>query len=335
MSQLYPLLFEPVLKHYRWGGRNLERLFGRDLPGGVTAESWEIAGHRDGMTLVVNGPLAGTSLSELHARYGLELIGHNSSWAQRRDRFPLLVKLLDANRPLSVQVHPTDEYAAIQENDELGKSEMWIVLHAEPEAELILGVTKGTTAANFENAIGENDLDRRLHRLHVSAGDFVCVPSGSLHAILGGIVLAEIQQNSNVTYRVYDWGRVDKNRPLHIELAMNVINFSQVEPQLPTPVTLISQAGVKRELLCRNKYFTVERLDIAQGHSIDGTLNGATFEIWGLLDGSIRISSGGSIIDMPALGFVLLPAALGRYRIEADYPSQLIRTFVEDVVEDD
>ncbi len=282
MSELYPLLFEPVLKHYRWGGRNLERLFGRVLPGGVTAESWEIAGHRDGMTLVANGPLAGTSLSELHARYGLELIGRNSSWAQRRDKFPLLVKLLDANRPLSVQVHPTDAYAAIHENDELGKSEMWIVLHAEPDAELILGVTQGTTEANFERAISGNDLDRRLHRLHVSAGDFVCVPSGSLHAILGGIVLAEIQQNSNVTYRVYDWGRVDQNRPLHIDKAMNVINFFQVEPQLPKPVTLISQAGVKQELLCRNKYFTVERFDIAQGHAVDGALNGATFEIWGL-----------------------------------------------------
>jgi mannose-6-phosphate isomerase len=245
-----------------------------------------------------------------------------------------LVKLLDANRPLSVQVHPTDAYAAIHENDELGKSEMWIVLHAEPDAELILGVTQGTTEANFERAISENDLDRRLHRLHVSAGDFVCVPSGSLHAILGGIVLAEIQQNSNVTYRVYDWGRVDQNRPLHIDQAMNVINFFQVEPQLPKPVTLISQAGVKQELLCRNKYFTVERFDIAQGHAVDGALNGATFEIWGLLTGSVRISSGRSIIDMPSLGFVLLPAAQGNYRIKANYPSQLIRTYVEDVGED-
>ena len=140
-NELYPLLFEPVLKDYIWGGRNLEKL-GRQLPQeGVIAESWEIAGHEDGTTRVVNGRFQGKLLTELHEELGLDLIGSRSAWAQERGKFPLLIKLLDANRPLSVQVHPQDDYALAHEGNELGKTEMWVVLHAEPDAEVILGVS--------------------------------------------------------------------------------------------------------------------------------------------------------------------------------------------------
>ena len=132
-SDLYPLLFTPVLKDYVWGGRNLEEVLGRELPPGKTAESWEIAAHPDGQTLVANGRFAGTSLPDLHARLGLDLIGSRSQWAQERDKFPLLIKLLDANANLSVQVHPDDEYALAHEGNELGKTEMWVVLRAEQE----------------------------------------------------------------------------------------------------------------------------------------------------------------------------------------------------------
>ena len=150
MTDLYPLLFEPVLKDYLWGGRNLAR-FGRALPGeGVVAESWEIAAHPDGETLVVNGALASRRLSEVQAELGLALVGSANAWAQERGKFPLLVKLIDAAQPLSVQAHPDDAYARAHEGNELGKTEMWVVLAARPGAELILGVKPGITRPAFE-----------------------------------------------------------------------------------------------------------------------------------------------------------------------------------------
>jgi mannose-6-phosphate isomerase len=192
---LYPMIFTPVLKDYIWGGRNLETKLGRALPaGGVIAESWEIAGHEDGVSAVQNGRYAGWPLTAVQAELGLELIGTNNAWAQQRGKFPLLVKLLDAHTPLSVQVHPDDAYALAHEGNELGKTEMWVVLHAEPGAELIVGVKAGTTPAAFRRAIEEQQLEPYLHRLPVQAGDHVCVPAGTLHAIMGGLLIAEIAE---------------------------------------------------------------------------------------------------------------------------------------------
>jgi len=155
MTKLYPLTFKPVLKDYLWGGRNLEKL-GRTLPpAGVIAESWEIAGHEDGTSVVDNGPYAGKLLTAVHAELGLDLIGRNNAWAQARGKFPLLVKILDASQPLSVQVHPNDEYALAHAGNELGKTEMWVVLAAGPNAEFILGFTAGTTPEAFRQGVAE------------------------------------------------------------------------------------------------------------------------------------------------------------------------------------
>jgi mannose-6-phosphate isomerase class I len=157
---LYPLTFTPVLKDYIWGGRNLETKLGRELPPGkVIAESWEIAAHPHGDVTVANGALAGQSLAALYERYGEALVGRRAAWASRRGRFPLLVKLLDAHRKLSVQVHPDDDFAREHEGNELGKSEMWVVLHAEPGAALILGVQPGATRAQFREAIAAGELE--------------------------------------------------------------------------------------------------------------------------------------------------------------------------------
>ncbi|HFC11999.1 MAG TPA: mannose-6-phosphate isomerase, partial [Anaerolineae bacterium] len=231
---IYPLTFSPVLKDYIWGGRNLETLFGRSLPPDIDiAESWEIAAHKDGQSVVLDGALAGLTLGEVHERLGLDLIGRRNAWAQERGKFPLLIKLLDANRPLSVQVHPNDAYALAHEGNELGKTEMWVILSASADAAVIYGVTAGTTPENFAQAIADGKLEPHLHYLPVAAGDFIDVPAGTLHAIMGGIVLAEIQQNSNTTYRVYDWNRLGKDgqpRPLHIAQALETINFELVEP---------------------------------------------------------------------------------------------------------
>ncbi len=328
-SIFYPLLFRPVLKDYLWGGRNLATKLGRALPAeGVVAESWEIAAHEDGVSVVENGPLAGRTLTQVHAELGIDLIGTNNAWAQARGKFPLLVKLLDAHSPLSVQVHPDDAYARAHEGNELGKTEMWVVLHAEPGAELIVGVKAGTTPVAFRQAIEQNRLAPFLHRVPVQAGDHVCVPAGTLHAIMGGLLIAEIQQNSNTTYRVYDWGRVGADgqaRPLHVDKALQVIDFQQVEPQIVPPTLLAEGPGLRRELLCRNRYFTTERVTLAAGAEFRGACTGESLEIWGVLEGEATVNE----LALDAVRFCLLPAALGNYVVTAKATAALLRTYVE------
>lgn len=330
---LYPLQFHPALKAYLWGGRNLASKLGRTLPPGEKiAESWDIAAHPDGESIVANGVYAGLSLTALHEQLGLALIGSHNAWAQARHKFPLLVKLLDAQERLSVQVHPDDAYAAQHAGAELGKTEMWVILDAAPEAAVILGVQPGVTRATFEAALAAGRLESQLHVLPVQAGDFVCVPAGSLHAILGGLLIAEIQQNSNTTYRVYDWNRRGadgRSRPLHLESALEVINFTQVAPPLPRPQSRPAPAGQRREVLCRNRYFTVERLELPAGAQWDGVCDGRSLEIWGVLSGRASLVSQGGRVNAPAVTFTLLPAALGPFQVQAESNTQLLRTYVE------
>ena len=331
---LYPLLFKPVLKDYIWGGRNLETRLDRDLPPGTEiAESWEIAAHTNGDVVVQNGPLAGNTLSSLHEKYGLRLIGRYAEWAQTRSKFPLLVKLLDANRKLSVQVHPDDDYALKHEGNELGKSEMWVVLHAESDAAIVLGLQPGTTREKIENAIHSGSLEHFLHKLPVNTGDFICLPAGTLHAILGGLIIAEIQQNSDTTYRVYDWERVGhdgKPRPLHVDKALDVINFDQVAPDLPSAQLLHEENGVARWQLCHTPYFIVERVHLDAGVTFHDTCDGRTLHIWGAIDGAASVGGGGQQIDLPAVTFTLLPAALGEYTITAHEDCTLLFTHLPD-----
>ncbi len=326
-SAIYPLLFEPVLKSYIWGGRTLAERLGRALPVGNVAESWEIAAHEDGASIVSNGRFAGQSLTAVHTTLGLDLIGTNSAWAQARGKFPLLVKLLDAHDKLSVQVHPNDEYALAHEGNELGKTEMWVVLHADPGAQVILGVRAGTTAADFRQAIAAGTLERHLHTVPIAPGDFVCVPSGTLHAILGGALIAEVQQNSNTTYRVYDWNRTQdgRGRTLHVDKALDVINFAQVEPGLVPPQLVSERDGIRRWLLCRNRYFTTERIELSPGAVYQGACDGRTLEIWGVIDGRAGVAG----LPLAAVQFTLLPAALGTFDVTTREGAVCLRCYVE------
>lgn len=331
---LYPLLFEPVLKDYIWGGRNLQLRLGRQLPTGKDiAESWEIAAHENGDVRVINGPLAGTTLTDLNRRLGAALVGTRGDWALERQKFPLLIKLLDANRNLSVQVHPDDDYARAHEGNELGKTEMWVILHAKEDAAIILGVREHTTPETFREALEAGNLEDHLHEIPVSAGDFVCVPSGSLHAILGGVLIVEIQQNSDVTYRVYDWNRLGqdgKSRPLHVDQAMEVINFKQEQPALPAPRALTSgHDGVERWELCRNPYFVVERVEMTAGARYMGRCDGDTLHIWGVTEDHIRLEGGPESVELDAVRFTLLPASMGPYSVTAiDKPAQLLHAYL-------
>ena len=327
---IYPLTFEPVFRDYIWGGRNLETRFGRTLPPGIVAESWEISGHPSSSTVVDAGALAGLSLPEVQARLGERLVGVRSSWATDRDKFPLLVKLLDANRRLSVQVHPPDDYALAHENGELGKTEMWYVLHAEPGAELIYGLARQTTREAFRAALDGGQLTELLHSLPIQVGDAIYVPTGTVHALLEGAVVAEIQQNSDTTYRVYDWGRLGndgKPRPLHIEKALDVIDFDMVAPQAVDPVVVADDQGVQRREISRCAYFCVEEVQLDAGAAYEGQCDGSTFEIWGCVQGEADLSWEGDPVSLPAIRFVLLPAALGAFRIEAGGGATLLRAY--------
>jgi len=326
MPDLYPMFFKPVLKSMIWGGRSLEDL-GRPLPDGEkVAESWEIAAHQDGMTIVENGIYAGMTLQAVLGLLGDDLVGTNNEWALARGKFPLLVKLLDANRRLSVQVHPDDVYAREHEGNELGKTEMWVVLKARPEAAIILGLAEKTTPVTLRLAIDAGGLELYMNKLPIKAGDHVCVPAGMLHAILEGAVIAEIQQNSNTTYRVFDWNRVgaDGNpRSLHIDKALDVIDFNQVGLTLPVPHRIEENEHWVREQLCQNKYFTTERFLMNAGAKFTGNCNGSTLEIWGVVTGKAVIS--GETVE--AIRFGLIPAGMGEFSIDVSVDATLLRIY--------
>jgi mannose-6-phosphate isomerase len=327
---IYPLTFEPALRDYIWGGRNLETLYGRELPPGIVAESWEISGHPTALTRVDAGPLAGLTLPQVQERLGTALVGARSQWATQRGKFPLLVKLLDANRSLSVQVHPADDYALAHEEGELGKTEMWYVLHAKPGAKLIYGLARETTRDEFRAALHEGTLGDLLHYLPVRPGDTIFVPTGTLHALLEGIVVTEIQQNSDTTYRVYDWGRVGADgrpRPLHIDKALDVIDFGQVRPQASTPTVVAEGPGFRQAELARCRYFAVQEIVLDAGAAYRGRCDGTTFEIWGCVAGQADVGWAGEPLPLAAVRYVLLPAALGDFTIQARGPATLLRAF--------
>jgi len=328
---IYPLTFTPVFKDYIWGGRNLETVLGRTIPAGVVAESWDISGHPSSPTTVNNGPLEGKTLPEVMQLLGLNLVGRRSESMLQRGKFPLLVKLLDANQPLSVQVHPDDAYAQAHEQGELGKTEMWYILQAEPNAKLIYGLARETTPEKFAAALQAGQLESCLHYLPIQAGQAVFIPAGSLHAIMGGIVLVEIQQNSDTTYRVYDWNRLGADgqpRPLQVDKAMQVINFKQIEPE-PYPIELIKESdGIRHELITHCVEFQVERFTFKAGAIFRGHCKGNTFEIWGVMSGAGQINWGGEPLDLAAVHFALLPATLGDFEIKIHTPGEWLRVYV-------
>lgn len=326
-----PLTFTPQLRDYIWGGRNLERLYGRALPPGITAESWEISGHPNAATVVDEGPLAGRSLPDILAACGSDLVGKRAEWALQRNKFPLLIKLLDANQNLSVQVHPNDAYGLAHEDGELGKTEMWYVLHAEPDAQIVFGLKPNVTRDSFVQAIHNHQLETQLHYLPIKAGDAIFVEAGSVHALLAGAVIAEIQQNSDTTYRVYDWGRIGhdgKPRELHIEKAVEVINFAQIEPGPYRSQRVHTEPGLERAEISRCPYFVVEKVMIAAGSTYTGFTNGDTLEIWGTIAGQSQLHYAGGAIDLPAIRFSLIPAILGEFTIQAKNNCTMLRVYL-------
>jgi len=297
---LYPYRFHPILAERVWGGDSLAR-YGKPIPPGKRiGESWEISDRDDAQSVVANGPLAGQTLHQLIQRFGVQLLGSNCVNATR---FPLLIKLLDARERLSLQVHPPAAVAASLGGEP--KTEMWYILEAIPDAHLIAGLKRGVTRQQFEAAIRQEPppLAGLIHRFPVRAGDVLFLPSGRLHALDAGVVIAEIQQNSNTTYRVYDWGRV--GRTLHIEQSLASIDFTDFEPPLtPLPVNCA--------------HFHVEKLELPDNTT--GHCDGTSFHVLGCMAGSVGIGE-----ERLNVGeFALLPAALGKYTLKPLTPNSAL-----------
>jgi mannose-6-phosphate isomerase len=231
-----PLRFEPVLKRYLWGGRRLGELFAKPLgPESDYAESWELVDRDPEQSRVVAGPVAGKTLRELLRDYPQQILGRHAP----QPRFPLLVKLLDAAQLLSVQVHPNDVQAGRMTPPDLGKTEVWHVLAAQPGSKLYAGLKAGVDRARLEKALHAGTVAECLHEIEPRVGDTIFIPPGTVHALGAGVVIAEFQQSSDVTLRLFDWNRVGadgKARPLHIDAALPIINYSfgpiQVRPPL-------------------------------------------------------------------------------------------------------
>jgi mannose-6-phosphate isomerase len=260
---LYPLKFKPVYKNYIWGGRALEK-FKDELPEGIIAECWEVSCHPGGPNIVANGNYAGRTLPDLFKQFGRAIAG-NALSQRDAERFPLLVKLIDAKDKLSVQVHPDDLYAGVHENGEYGKSEGWYIIEASPGAELIYGLVPGTSRDSFRKALRSGTAGKYLQKVSVKAGDAINIPSGIIHAIGGGILLAEVQQNSNATYRVYDYDRIGadgKKRQLHIKKALDVIDFEADNHRVPSHGLKINIPGGVRTISLANRYFALELYEI-------------------------------------------------------------------------
>jgi mannose-6-phosphate isomerase len=311
---LYPLTFKPILKERVWGGRNLERLYHKPLPPGAPiGESWEISDRPGDASVIANGPLAGRDLRWLMENHAGELLGERQRAAKR---FPLLIKILDAHEKLSLQVHPPAAKAA-----ELGgepKTEMWYVAEAVPGAELFVGLKRGVTRAGFEAKIGDGTVADCFQRLTVEKGDVMFLPSGRVHALGAGLVIFEIQQNSDTTYRVFDWNRTGldgKPRELHIPQSLASIDFEDFEPRL-IKSKYSRNAVLKVRYLVDDPLFRADACMVKRGERFH--LRSDALQILGVLNGRLSVGEGDTALLLTAGQFALVPASVGRVSLTAE-----------------
>ena len=315
---MQPMKMQPVLVDRVWGGRRLAELLGKPLPEGVKiGESWELSDHPHNRSRVAEGPLAGRTLREVLERDGQAVLGRHGLARAWSTRFGLLVKFIDATDRLSVQVHPGDAHAARYSKEEGGKTECWVVVHAEPGAWVADGLRPGTTRDRLAAALRKGAIEELLTVRPVKTGDFIWVPAGTVHAVGPGLVLAEIQQTSDLTYRLYDWNRLGadgKPRPLHVERAMECIRFTGDAPAAGGKGRTADETGLVIENLVDCPAFSLSRIRIdRRPYAVE--MGGACAALV-VVAGSARLVAGDAAMPIRAGDTILVPADCGEYALE-------------------
>jgi mannose-6-phosphate isomerase len=318
MTPLEPLLFRPIFKEYVWGGRRLGSVLGKPIGDGDRyAESWEIVDHGADQSVVADGPLAGKTLHQLVSDFGPQLLGRHHPQRQ----FPLLLKFLDAQLTLSVQVHPNDAQAARLSPPDLGKTEAWIVLAAEPGSKIYAGLKPGVDRQLLERELVAGTCDHCLHQIEPLVGDCIFLEAGTVHALGDGLLIAEIQQASNTTFRLFDWNRLDRDgkpRPLHIQQSLDTIDYTRgpVTPQVPAPT---DRPHVERLVACEKFVLDRWRFDKPQLCGGDDRCH-----IVAVLAGEVVVKQA----TLPLGQTLLIPASCRDAQIDPRGPAVLVDAYL-------
>jgi mannose-6-phosphate isomerase len=322
MTDLPLLRFNPILREYLWGGRRLGTDLSKPIGEGEHyAESWEIVDHGVDQSTVVDGPLAGKTLHELVTQEGRALFGCNYP----RDQFPLLLKFLDCHQTLSVQVHPNDEQAAKLNPPDLGKTEAWVVLAAEPGSKIYAGLKPGVDRQKLEHELARGKCETCLHEFEPRVGDCVLIEAGTVHALGAGLLIAEIQQASDTTYRLFDWNRVDRDgkpRQLHIKEALDVTNYVR-GPVNPITPKRAANHGIERLVQCDK--FILDRLRLSGPHALPSD---DRFHILAIIEGSVLINTNNGDVALRRGGTLLIPATTRDVKISPENRAVLLDMYL-------
>jgi mannose-6-phosphate isomerase len=321
---LYPLKFTPIFKEKVWGGTKLRDILNKETPVELIGESWEISGIQNNLSVIRNGKLKGKTLNELIETYKSDFLG-NKVFKEFGYDFPLLIKFIDAADDLSVQVHPDNNFAKKTHNEN-GKNEMWYIVDNLPDAEIIIGFNKTLTKSEYAKAVKDKNLVPFLNRIKVKKGDYFYMPAGRIHAIMKGVLLAEIQQSSDLTYRIFDWNRKDKNgeyRELHTNLALEVIETEKYTQNNKT-VDEIKNQSVE---LFSNSFFTVNKI-IADKQKVFEYEHIDSFVIYMCISGGFNVAYKNFAISVKKGETVLIPACIKKIEIIPEKYSEILEVYI-------
>ncbi len=324
-NSLYPLYFQPIFQYRMWGGNKLKTVLNKDYDAENIGESWEISDVKGEETKVINGGLKGYTLKQLITEFGVDFLGQHVL-DKFGEEFPLLIKYIDAKTPLSIQVHPHDAIAK-ERHDSFGKNEMWYVMDADENAEIIVGFDKSTNKDTYSKALANGEILELLNTEYTKAGDTFYIPTGRVHAIGAGVLLAEIQQTSDVTYRIYDYNRVDKatgkTRDLHTEQALDVIDFKAHDSYKTNYLRDVN----KTNKLVHSPYFKTNFLNIKGEVSRD--YSGLdSFVILMCAKGNATLTFDNKSYELPKGNTILIPAVLKNIIINADVYTEVLEIYI-------
>ena len=326
MTALYPLKFEPIFKDKIWGGEKIKTLLGKDYGSLANCgETWELSGVKGNVSVVSNGPLQGKSINDVIEESGSQLLGEHVAHLYGKE-FPLLIKFIDANQDLSIQVHPNDEIAEAK-HDCKGKTEMWYVMQADEGSSLISGFNRALTKEEYVNHFEAGKLSDILNREEVTSGDTFFIPAGRVHTIGKGLLIAEIQQTSDITYRIYDFDRVDaegNKRELHVEQALDAIDYKKY----PHYKTQYQDEMNQRTELASCEFFTTHKLVLNKAFEISSWQN-QSFKIYTCVGGSGEIRyAEGSAVGIKSGEVLLIPAAMRQFEIIPKGEITLLESYI-------